>query len=126
LGCSFEHRGSFLAISRESSGAQEVLAGVVVISGAAREISCDSWEQVVVTHCCEVEQREHEIEPGLRPECSTRCDGMVELHHRRRVDLCEPVVERRDTWPVGVGRCPGSGVTSGDRGLERVRSGGPM
>jgi hypothetical protein len=96
LGCSFEHCGPFLAISREGSGAQEVAACVLMISGAAGEVSGDRWEQVVLAHGGQFEQRENEIEPGLRPECSADGDGTVELHHRRRVDLNEPVVERRD------------------------------
>jgi hypothetical protein len=126
LGCSFEHRGPVLAVRCEGSSAQEVLTCVVVISGAAREISCDSWEEVVVAHCCMVEQGEYEIESSLRTECSTGGDGSVEFDHGRGVDLCEPVVERRDTRPIGVGRCPGSGVAGGDRGLERVRSCGAL
>jgi hypothetical protein len=126
LGCSFEHRDSFLAISCEGSGVQEELACVGVISGAAGEISGDSWEKVIVPHCWKVEQWEYEIESSLWPECSTGGDCTVEFHHRRWVDLCEPVVERRHAWPVGVDRGPRSGVTGGDRGLERVLSGGAM
>ena len=71
------------------------MACVVVISGAAHEISCDSREEVVVAHCGVVEQWEHEIESSLRPECPARGDGTVEFNHRRRVDLCEPIVEHR-------------------------------
>jgi hypothetical protein len=48
LGGSFEHGGSFLAVSGEGRRPQEVLACVVMISNAAGEVSCHRREEVAV------------------------------------------------------------------------------
>ena len=47
-------------------------------------------------------------------------DGAVEVDHRRRHDLPQPVVERRDPLPVGIFRLARLGVTGGERGLQGV------
>src|SRR5205809_1412515 len=67
-------------------------------------------------------QRINELQAGSRTERHPDGHRPIQLHHRRRCDLRERIVECHYACPVCLRRGPRTRVTGGDRGLERVRA----
>src|SRR5213594_1159401 len=67
-------------------------------------------------------QRINELQAGSRTERHPDGHRPIQLHHRGRCDLHERIVECHYACPVCLRRGPGTRVTGGDRGLERVRA----
>src|SRR2546422_11695283 len=69
-------------------------------------------------------QRINELQGGGRTKRLPDGHRPIQLHHRRRRDLRERVVECHNTRPIRLRRGPRPRVTGGNRGLKRVRAEG--
>ena len=67
-----------------------------MLPGAAEQVAGDSGQQVVLAKFGDVEQRQHDVEPGLRSERLGRGYAAVQLDHGGWADLGQAVVERGD------------------------------
>ena len=77
-------------------------------------------QQVVVLERRLIGELIDELEPGLRPESEGIGHRAVELDHRRRRDLAERHIERRDLRPIGFARRARPRMARRDRCLQRV------
>ncbi len=121
-------RSSSTARSRafcgERGGALELRARLVVAAELREQVAAHGRQQVVAAQRRLASERVDQLERRLRAERHPDRDRAVELHHRRRRELGESVVEGDDALPVGVLGDPGARVAGGDRGLQRVRAEG--
>src|SRR5438034_7931599 len=67
-------------------------------------------------------QRINKLQAGSRTERHPDGHRPIQLHHRRRCDLRERIVECHNACPVCLRRGPGPRMTGGDCGLQRVRA----
>jgi hypothetical protein len=96
---------------RVSDGrALELRARLVEAAELGEEVAAHARQQVVALERRLRGQRVDELEAGRRAERHRDRDRAVQLHDRRRRELGERVVERRDARPVGLlGGAPARG-----------------
>ena len=120
-GGSFQEQRSLALIAGQPGRPLELLPRFGMPAELGQEVAPNARQEVVRPQCRLGAQPVDELQAGRRPERHADRHGPVELHHRRRRQLGQRVVERGDPRPVGLLGGARPGVASRDRRLEGIR-----
>ena len=118
--------GSFLkqfALPRvlgQRRGALELSARLRGPAELPQEVAADGRQKVVRLERRLRNERVHKVKSGSGTKSHPHGDGPVQLDHRRRGELRDRVVERRNARPVGLGCGRRSSMARGNRRLQSV------
>src|SRR6266851_3231342 len=122
-GRALEQQLPLAPVARERCGPLDLGPRLLEAAELGQQITAHARQQVIAPQRRLRSERVHQLEARRRTGRHRDRDCAVQLDDGRRRDLEQLLVEPRDTGPVGL---PGGGrprVTSGDRGLQRVRAG---
>src|SRR5262245_43015195 len=118
-----EEQRALAFIARQRGRALQLRARLIIAAQLEEQVAAHARQEVVAIERWLRGQRLDEVEAGLRAEGHGDRHRAVQLDDGGRRDPGELGVEPRDAHPVRLRRGQRSGVTGGDRGLERVRPG---
>jgi hypothetical protein len=102
LGRAALHGRAFPDVAGQRCRLEKVLAGTIMLPGAAEQVAGDRRQQVILAKLGDIEQRQHDVQPRLRSERLGDRHAAVQLDDGGGADLSQAVVERGDADPIGV------------------------
>ncbi len=115
-----EQELALAGVASEGCGAGEFGLGVGEAAELEKKIAADAGQEMVGPERRFGSERVEKFETDGWTKGHGECDGAIQLHDGRRLNLRERFIERDDTWPVGFFWRARTCVTSGDGSLKGI------
>ncbi len=118
--CAGEEKGGFPHVAGELGRGLEFGAGLGQSAGPKQKVAPRRRQWRIIAQGGGVGNLVYQPQAHFGPECHAVGDRSIEIDHWRGHHCSQPVVERCDAGPVGIGRTARTRMTGCKRGLQRI------